>query len=680
MKRTLLFIACLLASFTMQAQEGLNDYVPLVKNGKKWHTVRSESDENCHFVQYMLLDEGTVKAGKPYMKMYRSEDLLAVVYDEGLLREEDRRIYKYDIDRQTEFLVFDYSLNAGDTYETYSYEEQKDVSYKVLSVNYFVEGPEIVNHYYDEKADSMEAQRRYLRQWKVCRTDNHSCQKTWIEGIGSLEGPLANLYDSRPGSSREYLAYLECSNEDYLFLPFSFYTQFGFVHGSNLPVGEADYSGEGRHQLSYELEGSRLHVHGKAFTQCGPNNYVYFYERETDDPLVRKLEFVIQGVEPSADCTALHATDFYVPGFDPNVNYVVVSQGEEHPVVNRSPQMAYRPMVEDGKVWKLGFIDSGNPVQAVMYFYFDGDTIINGKSCRQMMSQLYYSQDFPDYDYVSQQPSLNYAGAWYEENKKVFTYDTTAKKFTLMYDFSPNANDTLLIMDNQYVIGPRQSGGLSGFKGVYREVRMFSVDGLMYSPMWLEGVGSMDGPTVNVYSGIVDRLLCLMSCTVGDEVVYLNDKLVDGASPEEARKQRFDFTHITKPKPKAPIRKAKEMSLYGEYNDRQLVLNLAPLDEAYMVRITDETGTTVYKKAVNAGNVVALSIDISSYAKDRYTVTVENGSESFTGVFVLQTTGIEVVRNNEAKEGRYYYNLQGQCISTLQKGLNIVNGQKVFVR
>lgn len=39
--------------------------------------------------------------------------------------------------------------------------------------------------------------------------------------------------------------------------------------------------------------------------------------------------------------------------------------------------------------------------------------------------------------------------------------------------------------------------------------------------------------------------------------------------------------------------------------------------------------------------IVGLNIDISAYAKGRYTVTVENSRESFTGEFETQTTGIE---------------------------------------
>ena len=63
-------------------------------------------------------------------------------------------------------------------------------------------------------------------------------------------------------------------------------------------------------------------------------------------------------------------------------------------------------------------------------------------------------------------------------------------------------------------------------------------------------------------------------------------------------------------------------------------------------------------------------------------VTVENAQESFTGEFETQTSGIsDALRpNNNEVIKRNVYNLQGQRISSLQKGLNIVNGQKIYVK
>ena len=347
---------------------------------------------------------------------------------------------------------------------------------------------------------------------------------------------------------------------------------------------------------------------------------------------------------------------------------------------NPAVNIAYRPFVEEGKVWKVGDY-SGNPVQRVEYYYFDGDTIIDGKTCKQMMCQRYVNAEHPDYANISQLPSLSYVGAWYEEGKKVYFYNPTTNQFKLMYDFSLGDNETLQINNNLYVVGPKQTGEMKGFKGVYRDVMMkWDGEESIYNTTWLEGVGGIDGPTVSVYLGKENHVLFLMSCTVGDEVIYFNDEYEDGTTTGdlEAKKHRFDFTHTIKTRPKAPKRReverqqdAEMQSLYGEYNERQLGINLNPLDEAYIVRITNESGNVVYEKAINAGSIVALNIDISAYAKGRYTVTMENSHETFSGEFDTQTTGIKEVNSNVTRTVQYY-SIDGKRIATPQRGLNII--------
>ena len=254
----------------------------------------------------------------------------------------------------------------------------------------------------------------------------------------------------------------------------------------------------------------------------------------------------------------------------------------------------------------------------------------------------------------------------------------------------PEANDTLMLNDYQpyYTVGPKQTGGLKGFKGVYRDIMLCGQD--IYITTWLEGVGGIDGPLRNVYPETESDPQFLMSCTVGDEVIYLNDEYEDGATPKDMAKKRFDFTHTkdmakkrfdfthtTKLQPKTPRRSEEELSLYGEYNNLQLGIHLDPLDDAYQVSITNESGKAVYKKTVNAGTIVGLSIDISAYAKGRYTVTVENSNELFTGEFETETTGIEETIYNKVETKTEIYNLQGQRIHSLQKGLNIYGGRKI---
>ena len=393
---------------------------------------------------------------------------------------------------------------------------------------------------------------------------------------------------------------------------------------------------------------------------------------------------------PNTNKNAFYGTDLsqatlHVPATSVSAYQAVEPWKNFKGIVALPDQDDYRPFVEEGKVWQVGAVGTGNPVQVVEYYYFDGDTIIDGKTCKQMMCQRYVNPDFPEYDTYSLRPSPWSEGSFYEENKKVYKYDLIQHEFKLWYDFSLDAYGSVYIgYYGPYVLGPMQIGCISGFKGAWRDVMTYSSyeDRYYDNSTWLESVGNIEGPAWSVYYGKEYHGTFLMACVVGDEVIYLNDEFEDGATPEEmnAPKRRFDFTHTTKEQPKTPRRSEEEQSLYGEYNDVQLGINLEPVDEAYQVRITDETGKTVYEKAVNAGNIVGLNIDISTYAKGRYTVIVENSQELFTGEFETQATGIEEVRCKTEDVRDAIYNLQGQRLSTLQKGLNIVNGQKVFVK
>jgi hypothetical protein len=408
--------------------------------------------------------------------------------------------------------------------------------------------------------------------------------------------------------------------------------------------------------------------------------------KEWNDDLIYLYNFWIEGVGSES----LLEASIREPGNNYNllsckINGRVYTQHELLGIASKpTPQNDYRPFVEEDKVWKVGTIptDLGIPVQIVDYYYFDGDTIIGGKTCKQMMCQRFTSPDYPYYDYLSHPNSLNYVGAWYEENQKVYFYDERKQSMVLKYDFSLGDYETLdfLNVDGYppFIIGPKQTGGIEGFKGVYRDI-MMGQD--IRNTTWLEGIGSLDAPFRNAYDPRADRVPeFLMACKAGDEVIYFNDRYEDGATPAGARKNRFDFTHTTKIQPKTRISRGEEQSLYGEYNNQQLDINLDPLDEAYHVSITNESGQAIYEKNINAGNIVGLNIDISAYAKGRYTVTIENSSESFTGEFEAQTTGINAITINKEERNNYIYNLQGQRISTLQKGLNIVNGRKIFVK
>ena len=329
------------------------------------------------------------------------------------------------------------------------------------------------------------------------------------------------------------------------------------------------------------------------------------------------------------------------------------------------PEMVYRPFVEEGKVWTIKVIANSWPTteEWTEYYYLEGDTIVNGQMAKRMLCDRTGS---------SQDISGKYVGACYEQDKKVYYsfYNGGIQfDFERLYDFTLSTGDSITTHGTNLVVN-KLSGGIPGFKGTYYD---FGVK----EERWLEGVGSESWPWNNHPRWANGNIGTLLSCRIGDEVIYYNSEVEDPCDLG-AKKHRFDFTHTVKNQPKAPRKnKADEtesseiQSLYGEYNNLQLDINLDPLDEAYIVRITNESGKVVYEKAINAGSIVALSIDISNYAKGRYTVTMENSSETFTGEFETQETGIKGVNSNVTRTVQYY-SIDGKRRTSIQRGLNII--------
>ncbi|MCR4835836.1 MAG: DUF3244 domain-containing protein, partial [Bacteroidaceae bacterium] len=356
-------------------------------------------------------------------------------------------------------------------------------------------------------------------------------------------------------------------------------------------------------------------------------------------------------------------------------NIEVINNGRELP-----------PMIAEQKTWKVAWFPTSASLkpQMVATYYFEGDTIVNGQTAMRMLCDQKASNEW---EWLN--TSKDYVGAWYEKDKQVYCAFPREDQFRRLYDFTTNINERFFIYNHQtgsdeeaYLKG-LQVGGNNSFKGVSHAIWSYP-NAEKWKTTWMEGVGSLGIPknnTGNEASGYK-----LISCKVGDEVIYLDEQLdkelvnVIPQNSSYAKKRRFDFNHTVKTQPKAPVRRAEEVSLYGEYNDQLLDINLNPLDEAYLVRITDHSSKTVYEKTINTENIVALNIDIFAYPEGQYTVTIENRYEVFNGVFDTSATAIAEIVNGKSSNGKSIYNLQGQQINTLQKGLNIVDGKKIFVK
>ena len=409
----------------------------------------------------------------------------------------------------------------------------------------------------------------------------------------------------------------------------------------------------------------------QAFTRCTELTDVYCYAKSV--PITYDDNYSNAFKDSSIEYATLHVPAASVSAYQAtrpwkNFKEIVALKDQEN--------MAYHPFIEDDKVWAVRLADEEQTEEYFEYYYFDGDTIINGQTAKRML----YDRIGSNWD-----KSGEYIGAWYEQDKKVYYAGKGKQQFELLYDFTLSTGDIIQNHDRVLQV-TKMSGSIPGFKGTYLDLQYINTAPIV--ERWLEGVGSQYYPWLNLCARWAGVGVGLLFCKAGDEIIYYNSEEEDPFSMG-AKKHRFDFTHTIKTKPKARTREDNVETLYGEYNNQLLDIRLNPLDEAYLVRITNESDQVVYEKTINAGSIVGLNIDISAFAKGRYTVTMENSSEVFTGEFETITTGIQELINEEETKNfnsstlqffNSIYNLQGQRLNRMQKGLNIVNGRKVFVK
>ena len=689
MKRLFLFTLVALLAVGLQAQA----YHPFVERGKRW-CVHGFSMGGDHTVTdyYFSLDKLLFERnGHSY------EQLCARTQDGndkplGWFREENQRVYMYNEEEDKDVLTYDFSLDVGDTF----YESRSNRTLTVDSI-----GQMIVN------GDTLK--RLYLND------DDGMFTADWVEGIGSLDGPLRNVIGDEPIWSYQ-LAYVSGSS----YWPFTFGLPSNGWWGQKLTRGQEDQEYARTHSfdendLHYELvpdpehDAYALHVSGIMWLYCGGELYTYCRRERSEDGSAYKLYFQLDTPTDYTDCSSPYHVDLSFPFFLAEHEYIAVDERGEHPVAVRGT--FYRPFIEEGKVWKVGWFPGGmNTAQKLDYYYFDGDSItIGGKVCLKMRCRHEANEQWGN-----PEPWSEYVGAFYEEGRKVFCVFPDKQDFELLYDFESNIGDTIQVYGgvgaDQYptvscIISKREYINDELFKGgvTYVDVEEPEWDNETqtfinkynhdYPYRWMEGVGSRT-PFANImFSGWGGFYDGLMSCTVGDEVLYYDPDVKDGVTqPDEAevKRQWLDFTHIKKPRPRAPRAEGYEMiadegsdaeKLTGEYSIKNLFVNFKPLSGTYTITVTDANDEEVYHKEVQTDNVIALNTALSTYASGTYTLTVENAEEAYTATFILDDeTALRDIPSDQIVSksvNSKYYDLSGRRLSAPPvRGVYIEDGRK----
>ncbi|MBO4599196.1 MAG: T9SS type A sorting domain-containing protein, partial [Bacteroidales bacterium] len=369
-------------------------------------------------------------------------------------------------------------------------------------------------------------------------------------------------------------------------------------------------------------------------------------------------------------------------------------------------EMPYRPFIEEGKVWKVGWFPGGiNTAMQLDSYFFYGDTVIDNRTCKQMWCRHQYSKEWPSF--ANARPSTEYVGALYEEGRRVYCTFPGKEQSELLYDFASAVGDTLDIHDESCIVGDKGTLQTETFKGNYTGVVPLTSIYSEESPLivWYEGLGlSYAAPLSNTLEcGFVGNLFIPLSCTAGDEVIYKNSdpylelaedlkpevETTDGAHSYDVKKQQIDFTHTVKTRPKAPQRTTaqdaeEEVTFSGEYSNIELFLNFLPLVGPYTVTLTNEAnGKEVYRKEVQTSNTLALQTALLYYSKGTYTLTVENDEEAYTATLHIEDgSGIERPTPDPSRQGGEGASADNPTSGGLRgafdlSGRQIVNGKPV---
>lgn len=680
-----------------------DDYVPFVEKWKKWHVLGFSVGPYISKTDYFFQHEEVSIGEHTYMPLYSEDKTVYQGFDkeakhlEGFFREEDRRVYRYDEETAQEYCVYDFTLEVGDTFNI-------DIEHEA-------------NLCVVTKVDYMNVKDKYLKTITFSSVNLYNesqmahVNHTWVEGFGDTSNPtfgwIPNTnYLADPAWSSFNVAYMVCYNQPFI-CPLSIFGSCGggisvigqeLVSGEGLSWEEYKEKYQGKPLLDYEIMGGQLHVKGYMWlASCSPY-YIYCKLSPTEEPWTYKISLAeeVMGEEP--DCISTpHAVDLYfdIPllkedtyNYD-KYRFIYTDETGEHEVINHNE---YHPFIEDGKVWKTGWVTLPQyPAHSIDYYYLEGDTVIKEQTYRKLMRT----------NVTKERKVTVYNGALREEGKKVYYSGG------LLYDFGANIGDTLdvypFLEGIKVIIDKKEEENIDDYSlkrtllGVYgpREEGDLCI---INHDAWYEGIGYMAGPCAGPNPGWPTGMYFnrLLSCTVWDETLYQSSTWTEDVSQHwpdievnpggaEARKEKIDFTHVIKTRPTGPAYAPGIGLIWGEYDDAMLSIDFANMTGTYKITIhhKDEEQDR-YADNSRTDILRTLDINLTGYPQGDYTVTVENTEEAYTAHFSLplEGNGIHAVSDTQRTGHDVWFDLSGRCVahSQLRKGIYIRDRKKKVIR
>ena len=193
------------------------------------------------------------------------------------------------------------------------------------------------------------------------------------------------------------------------------------------------------------------------------------------------------------------------------------------------PDEDYRPFIEEGKRWEVDFYKAGGDpennyitILQTELFYFDGDTVIAGRTCKKMMCDTEKKG----------QHIITYEMGVYEEDKRVLYFAPGETETRLLYAFGEEPGTMIRVgMPRKDINGDYlyENCLITSYQDVtYNDIRVpcvcyvpeVEIDNPVYwfhRSLWIIGVGSTKGPIFNCRNRIMNRRV---KCFVNDECLF----------------------------------------------------------------------------------------------------------------------------------------------------------------
>ena len=187
------FICCLFLQVNAQTFNNT-----IVNDNSSWATLGYGVCPECPvWTQYVYFDGDSIVASNSYKKVFSCKDKLHEnIKYEGLIREQDKKTYFIPANSETEYLIYDFSLEEGMTFEGYISLSSQETQLLEIKNSDMVE------------INGVLKKRLQIGYYSPLWNDDHILD-TWIEDIGSLGGILTPHFSALDGAIYTLLCYYQ---------------------------------------------------------------------------------------------------------------------------------------------------------------------------------------------------------------------------------------------------------------------------------------------------------------------------------------------------------------------------------------------------------------------------------------------------------------------------------------